>query len=156
MTTSVRLLACGSIDRGDDGAALLAVRSLTAAARGRARIEEVGQLSAEQLMGDALEMRRVVIDCVAGLAPGTIVELPLADLPALEAHVGATSSHALAPGQAVALAGELGVIRPDDRFIGIGGASFTMGSALSPQVAARIRALAGLIARRIARPHPCA
>lgn len=156
MTSTVRVLACGSIDRGDDGAALVAARSLSAAAWRAGRVEEVDQLSAEQLMGDAPGTRRVVVDCVAGLPPGTIVELPLADLSALEAHVGATSSHALAPGQAVALAGELGAIRPDDRFIGIGGAAFEIGAALTPAVAAAIATLTERIADRIARLQPCA
>jgi hydrogenase maturation protease len=156
MTPLVRVLACGSIDRGDDGAALLAVRLLLPAARRLAQIEEVWQLAADQLLGDAPGTRRVVVDCVAGLPAGTIVELPLAELPALEARVGATSSHALAPGQAVALAAVLDAIGPDDRFIGIGGSAFAMGASLSPSVADAIGELAARVSAYIAKSQPCA
>jgi len=76
----------------------------------------------------------VVIDCVAGLTPGAITELPLAELPELEAASGATSSHALGPGQAVALASAFGAVGQRDWFIGIGGSSFGSGSGLTPAV----------------------
>ena len=132
--TPVRVLACGAIDRGDDGAALRALQLVPAATRRRWHVEEVGQLSAEQLIGDPSEMRRVVIDCVAGLTPGEITELPLAELPELEAASEATSSHALGPGQAVALAAALGAVGQRDWFIGIGGSSFGSGSGLTPAV----------------------
>lgn len=135
---AVRVLACGAIDRGDDGAALQALRLVPAATRRRWQVEEVGQLSAEQLIGDPPEVRRVVIDCVAGLPPGAITELPLAELPELEATSTATSSHALGPGRAVALAAALGAVRQQDRFIGIGGRAFGSGTRLTPEVQAAL------------------
>jgi hydrogenase maturation protease len=156
MTMLVRVLACGAIDRGDDGAALLAVRALPGPARRGTQIEEVGQLSAELLIGDPLGTRHLVVDCVAGLPAGEIVDLPLAELPELEARVGATSTHALAPGAAVALAALLGAIRPEDRFLGIGGTCFEMGAGLSPAVAGRLDDLVACLADRIEEPIPCA
>ena len=156
MSVTVRVLACGSIDRGDDGAALLAVRSLSAAARRGARIEEIGELSAEHLLGDDAGTRRLVVDCVAGLAAGAIVDLPLAELPALEARARVTSSHALAPGQAVALAAELGAIGAEDRFLGIGGSVFALGAGLSPEVANAVGELADCLGDRIEEALPCA
>ena len=156
MTTTVSLLACGSIDRGDDGAALVAVRSLSSAAQRLAQVEEIWQLSADQLVGDAPGTRRVVVDCVAGLPAGTIIDLPLAELPALEARIGARSTHALAAGQAVVLAAALGAIGPQDWFVGIGGSAFEMGAALSPDVAAGIGQLAKRVADRLAEGKPCA
>lgn len=153
---SVRVLACGAIDRGDDGAALHALRRVPASARRRWRIEEVGQLSAEQLIGDPSEMRRVVIDCVAGLAPGSITELPLAELPELEAAARATSSHALGPGRAVALAAALGAVRQQDRFIGIGGIKFAEGSDLSPAVERSLDELARRLVAVAQGDEPCA
>ena len=149
MTRRVRVLACGSFHGGDDAAALEAVRLLPAPALASASVEEVLQLSAEQLLGDPPGTVRIVVDCVPGVAPGEIVELPLAELPAMERRLGTASTHALGVGQAVALAAALGGVRTDDRFLGIGGASYTQGYALSPAVAAGLPALAGAIARGI-------
>ena len=156
MTPSVRVLACGSIDRGDDGAALRAVRVLSQLVRREASIEEVGYLSPELLMGDPPSVRRLVVDCVAGLPCGEIIDLPLADLPALEAQRGTTSSHALAPGAAVALADLLGCVRPTDRFLGIGGESFAVGDDLSPAVVSQIAAFAERLNERIGEAVACA
>jgi hydrogenase maturation protease len=149
MTRRVRVLACGSFHGGDDAAALKAVQLLPAAALASASVEEVLQLSAEQLLGDAPGTVRIVVDCVHGVAPGEIVELPLADLPAMERRLGTASTHALGVGQAVALAAAFGGVRAEDRFFGIGGASYAQGDALSPAVAAGLPALAGAIARGI-------
>lgn len=156
MTPSVRVLACGAIDRGDDGAALRAVRALSQVVQREATIEEVGYLSPELLIGDPPNTRRLVLDCVAGLACGEIIDLPLADLPALEVEIGTTSSHALAPGVAVALADLLGAVRPTDRFLGIGGESFAMGDDLSPAVIAQLGALVERLNERIGEAVACA
>ena len=156
MSPAIRLLACGAIDRGDDAVALHAMRGLPGAAREAARIEEVGYLSPEQLIGDAPHTRRLVVDCVAGLAAGAIVDVSLAELPALEREAGATSTHALAPGAAVAIAARLGAVRPDDRFVGIGGVSFEPGDGLSPAVWAGLPALIMRIAERVREAARCA
>ena len=156
MTPLIRVLACGAIDRGDDGVALRAVRSLPPGARRGAQIDEVGYLSPELLIGDAPEMPRLVLDCVAGLPSGEIIDLPLAELPALEARMRTTSTHALAPGAAVALADLLGAVRPNDRFLGIGGERFEVGDDLSPAVSAQLGVLVDRVATRIAEARPCA
>lgn len=156
MTASIRILACGAIDRGDDGVAVRAVRALSRSAREGAQIDEVGYLSPELLIGDAPELPRLVLDCVAGLPGGEIIDLPLAELPALEARMRTTSTHALAPGAAVALAALLGAVRPADRFLGIGGERFEVGDDLSPAVSAQLVALGRRIASCIAEARPCA
>lgn len=156
MTPSIRILACGAIDRGDDGVALRAVRGLTRRASEGAQIDEVGYLSPELLIGDAPGLPRLVLDCVAGLPGGEIVDLPLAELPALEARMRTTSTHALAPGAAVALAALLGAVHPGDRFLGIGGERFDVGDDLSPAVSAQLDALGERIESRIAAARPCA
>ena len=156
MTASIRILACGAIDRGDDGVAVRAVRALSRSARQGAQIDEVGYLSPELLIGDAPELPRLVLDCVAGLPGGEIIDLPLAELPALEARMRTTSTHALAPGAAVALAALLGAVRPADRFLGIGGERFEVGDDLSPAVSAQLVALGRRIASCIAEARPCA
>ncbi len=154
MSTRVRILACGAIDRGDDGAALLAVRRLPAAVRRAARIEEVGQLSAEHLLEPA-GWRTVVVDCVRGIPAGSILELPLDELPALEVGLPLTSTHAMSPGGAVQLATALGAIGPDDRFLGIGGESFVVGASPSPAVTGRLGELVErLVALTLAAPLP--
>ena len=146
MSGLVRILACGSIDRGDDAAALLAVRRLPAAARRRAVVEEIGQLGAEHLLSEP-GCRTVVVDCIHGVPGGRIVEVPLAELPGLDAAPGAASTHSLSPGRAVALASQLGAVGPLDRFLGIGGESFVAGAAPSPAVT---RHLPDLVARLVA------
>jgi hydrogenase maturation protease len=156
MSPTVRVLACGTIDRGDDGAALRAVRALSEVERGDASVEEIGYLSPELLFGDGPETRRLVLDCVAGLPCGEIIDLPLADLPALEAQMGTTSSHALAPGAAVALADLLGAVRPADRFLGIGGGSFEVGGDLSPAVVAQLSTFVERLHQRIGEALACA
>ena len=156
MTASIRILACGAIDRGDEGVAVRAVRALSRSARQGAQIDEVGYLSPELLIGDAPELPRLVLDCVAGLPGGEIIDLPLAELPALEARMRTTSTHALAPGAAVALAALLGAVRPADRFLGIGGERFEVGDDLSPAVSAQLVALGRRIASCIAEARPCA
>jgi hydrogenase maturation protease len=135
MTPRVRILACGAADGGDDAAALLATSRLPAALRGVAEVEPVGQLSPEQLLGDAPGMVRIVVDCVDGLRPGEILDLPLGAVPALEVRLGVASTHALPPGQAVALAAALGAVHPADRFLGLGGVAYELGAPLSPAVA---------------------
>lgn len=149
MITRCRVLACGSPDGGDDVAGLEAVRRLRPEVAGRASIEEVGQLSAEQLLGDRPGTLRLVVDCVAGLPAGELVELPLRDLPALERRLQPGSTHALSLGQAVALADRLGGIAPGDRFVGIGGESFGLGAAKSPAVVAGLPGLVALLEERI-------
>lgn len=145
MSGRCRILACGSLDGGDDAAALQAVSLLHGDLAARAGVEEVGQLSAEHLLDDPDDVRRLVIDCVAGVPPGQLVDLPLRDLPDLERRLGIGSSHALSIGQAIALADRLGGVHADDRFIGIGGSTFTLGAPPSRAVLAGLPALVARI-----------
>ena len=149
MSRRVRLLACGSPDGGDDAAGLAVLALLPASVASAARIEPVGQLSAEQLLDDPPDAVRVVVDCVAGLPAGDLVDIPLAELPELERRMQPGSSHALGIGQAVALAASLGALRPGDRFIGIGGERFGLGTAMSPAVVAGLPRLAERIAELV-------
>lgn len=134
MTRPVRVLACGAADRGDDAAGLIAACAIPLDVRLAASVELVGQLSAEQLLGDEPDVIRVVVDCVAGVPAGELVEMPLAALPQLEEELRPTSSHALPLGQTVAMAALLDGVRPHDRFIGIGGEAFAPGSDMSAPV----------------------
>lgn len=133
MAGRVRILACGSLDGGDDAVALVATAGLPDALR--VAVEPIGQLGAEHLLDDPPGTLRIVVDCVAGLAGGEIIDLPLAELPAREAELRVASTHALPIGQAVALAASLGAVRAEDRFLGVGGVSFAQGEPLSAPVA---------------------
>jgi hydrogenase maturation protease len=148
MTPRVRILACGAKDGGDDGAALVAASGLPGGVRAVAEVEPIGQLSPEQLLGDPPGTVRIVVDCVDGLRPGEILDLPLGAIPALEARLGVASTHTLPLGQAVALAAALGAVRPGDRFLGLGGAAYELGAPLSPPVAAAMPELRRRIVRR--------
>jgi len=156
MTALLRILACGAIDRGDDGAAIRAVRALPPSALRWAQVEEVGLLSADLFMDDAPETRRVVVDCVAGLPLGEVVDLRLGDLPELEYRTGATSSHGLSPGAAVGMAALVGAIRDDDRFMGIGGERFDLGAPMSLLVVEGLKRLVERLVERIEEAGPCA
>ncbi len=156
MTARLRILACGAIDRGDDGAAIRAVRALPPSALRLAQVEEVGQLSADLFMDDPPETRRVVVDCVAGLPLGEVVDLRLRDLPELERRTRPTSSHGLSPGAAVGMAALVGAIREEDRFVGIGGERFDLGAEMSPPVVDGMTRLVELLAERIEGAGPCA
>ena len=149
MSRRFRVLACGSFHGGDDAAALEAVRLLPASLHERVSVEEIGQLSAEQLLDDGSDVVRIVLDCVHGVAPGEIVDLPLAEVPALARRIGVASSHALGIGQVVALAAAFGGIRPVDRFLGVGGASYAQGASLSPPVAEGVVRVAARIEQQV-------
>jgi len=149
MSPQVRILACGSPDGGDDAAGLDVARLLPEAVRRRVTVEEVGQLSADHLLGDPPGVVRLVVDCVVGPAAGTVVELPLAEVPQRERTLRSASSHVLPLGQAVALADRLGGVRASDRFLGIGGERFGLGTARSPAVAAGLPELVRRIAERV-------
>jgi hydrogenase maturation protease len=149
MTQRVRILACGSFHGGDDAAGLEVLKLLPPDLAERASVEEVGLLSAEQLIDDPPGSMRLVVDCVHGVEPGEVIDVPLAELPGLEARLGVASTHALGLGQAVALAATLGGLHSGDRFLGIGGEAYEQGGELSRNVAAGLPQLADRIVSRV-------
>lgn len=143
---SVRLLVCGSADRGDDGAALSAVAGLLSGLPPHLltvlEVRRCEQLELEDLLDLPESTACVITDAVVGLPVGDVVTIPLAELPQRDAAAGPTprSSHELPIGQLVALAQVMRDAPLTGSFVGIGGRSFGFGRALGRPVRAALPA----------------
>jgi hydrogenase maturation protease len=153
MNPRIPLFLCGDAHRGDDGAALRVVRLLAPGVRRHADIVVAGQLDASMLLGVPEGVPCVIVDAVAGVAPGAIVARPLPELAALGRKRAGTSrraksrsSHELPLEQALALAEEVRQHPIDGWFLGIGIADCELGDTLSPAVVAALPALAARLA----------
>jgi len=149
----VRLLVCGTADRGDDGAALVAAATLlpvlTEAQRTLLEIRRCGQLDVDDLgMPDGVA--GLIIDAAVGVTPGAIVTVAFEDLAAGGGIPAPRSSHALPVGQVLALAATLGRL-PRGTFVGIGGRRFGFGQGLSRSVRAAMPAYREAIVAEIER-----
>ncbi|MDE3167732.1 MAG: hydrogenase maturation protease [Acidobacteriota bacterium] len=140
------IIGCGTWDRGDDAAGLLAVRLLRE--RGVDAREHTGDgLALIQAWQGAAEV--ILIDAVlTGSAAGTISRWD-GSAPVRTDTVRA-SSHAFGVAEAVQLARALGKLPPRFLMYGIEACNFRLGTAVSSEVAAAARALAD---RLSARPH---
>jgi hydrogenase maturation protease len=147
----VRVLVCGEMLRGDDSAALRAIRTLPADTRALAEIIEVGQLSVEAMLDTAEGVAVIVADAAVGVAPGGVVTVPLESLARRDGCATPASSHALSPDQVIEVAAELRGAPLRGSFIGIGGAEFGFGEGLSPAVAAALPAFTAALAAEIRR-----
>lgn len=147
--TRIPVLVCGTPLRGDDGAALEAVRNLPAAAGRVADVRVVGQLEADLLVEPGIEPC-VVVDTVVGVPPGSLVSLPLAAV--AEVGIGALphSSHSLGIGRAVSLAQAVLGRSLEGTFVGIGGADFRADAGLSEPVMAALPAFRSAVADAVA------
>jgi hydrogenase maturation protease len=141
---AVRLLVCGNADRGDDGAALAAVAGLLP---GLPRhllsvldVRRCEQLDVEDLMDVPPTTACVIVDTAIGIPVGSVVTIPLMELPDRDAAAGPTprSSHVLPIGQLVAVASILRDHPIDGAFVGLGGRSFGFGRALGRPVRASL------------------
>lgn len=131
---SVRVLVCGSADRGDDGAALCAVAHilprLAPALRQKVEVRRCHQLDAADLIDVADGEACLVLDTVVGVEPGTVVEIPLDELTRLE-EAAPRSSHALPISQVLGIAEAIRGQLPRGRLVGIGGKWFGFGETRS-------------------------
>jgi len=140
----VEVFICGSLDRGDDGAAVTACEAVRTALPPDVRIRAVGQLDVDDLLAVPPEAKIVIVDVATGIAPGAVIELPLADL--LESEtVRPRSSHALAVSGTVALAEFIGERPLHGRIVALGGTRFALGDVLSCPVAAAMPRFAAAI-----------
>jgi hydrogenase maturation protease len=146
----VTVFACGEPLCGDDAAAGLAVSALPPRARLAADVHRVGQLSPEMLIGPAAATPVVIVDAVAGLEPGELLRLDLADVPALARQIRPRSTHQLPLDQMLGLAEALGH-RPEGVFLGVGGTVFGFGLPLSEPVWHALPKLRELVSREVVR-----
>ena len=131
---SLRVLVCGSADRGDDGAALQAVAHvlprLEPDVRVRLEVRRCIQLDAADVIEVADGEACLVLDTVVGVEPGAVVELALDDL-ADRGTIAPRSSHALPIDQVLGIARAVRGTLPRGRFVGIGGKWFGFGQVRS-------------------------
>jgi hydrogenase maturation protease len=137
MTAAWTVLVCGERSRGDDGAAVAAVERLPRRLRAEIKIRACGQLEPDELVAALLSGPCLILDTVHGIAPGTIVEVPLTRLLSGDGPTPA-STHALPMPIVVGLAAALGAPLECGAFLGIGGTAFSLGERLSPEVDAGI------------------
>lgn len=131
---TLRVLVCGSADRGDDGAALYAVAHvlprLDPMLRQRVEVRRCPQLDAADLIDVADGEACLVLDTVVGVPPGSIVEIPLDELSMLQ-DASPRSSHALPISQILGIAEAIRGQLPRGRLVGIGGKWFGFGETRS-------------------------
>jgi hydrogenase maturation protease len=152
---TVRLLVCGAAERGDDGAALVAVATLLPilppALLGVLEIRRCGQLQVDDLVDVPHDMAAIVLDAAVGIGPGTVAVVPLESLGSRTDGPAPHSSHALPVQQVVAIAAAIRGRLPVGSFVGIGGRRFSFGEVLSRPVRAGLPAFREAIGQEIER-----
>ena len=131
---TLRVLVCGSADRGDDGAALSAMAhvlpGLEHTISQRIEVRRCEQLDALDLIDVRPDEACLILDTVVGVEPGSIVDIELGVL-ADHGSVAPRSSHALPIQQVLGIADAVRGGLPRGRFVGIGGKWFGFGSTRS-------------------------
>ena len=156
MMSHATVLVCGDQHRGDDAAALRAADLIGQLLPRDVVLRRVGQLGPDDLLSATAAGRCLVIDAVHGVAPGTVVSMPLADLET--GGPASASSHALPLPAVIALADALGADLAQATFVGIGGETFELGEGLTPRVEEALDACVAAIARTLSDTGgaPCA
>jgi len=149
----LRILVCGTTDRGDDGAAMAAIShvlpELPELLRGRIEIRRCPQLDVTDLLDIGVGEAVVIVDTVVGVEPGQIVTISLEDLARRPAGVAPRSSHALSVDEALLIAEAVRGSLPAGTFVGIGGRWFGYGERFSRSVKGNLPAFAVAIRRSI-------
>lgn len=144
----VTVLVCGSLDRGDDAAALRAVELLRPKARRRAAIHVVGQLGVEALVDRPPTSPVLVVDAAVGLTAGEVKRLSFGDLRDGARSPLPRSSHELPIPEVVAIAEMIGGPLRGGLVV-IGGRDFGYGGDCSPRVREALPAFARAIERAV-------
>jgi hydrogenase maturation protease len=132
----VWLLVCGERMREDDGVADVGTEQLPDDVRILAHVEHIGVLSVESLLDIPPDCGIVVADVAAGLAPGVVGTVPLADV--RRDGVYPSTTHVTPPDEVIAAASTLSGLPVRGLFVGVGGAEFGFGDKLSPKVEAAL------------------
>ncbi len=134
---TVRIVACGNADRGDDGAAVVALATLLPTLPrdllARLEVRRCEELRVDDLADLPADASCVIVDAVAGPEPGTVVRCTLADL-ASGPTCSPRSSHQLPIDIVLGLAGVLRQSAIPGTFVGLAGHGFGYGSPLSRAV----------------------
>jgi Ni,Fe-hydrogenase maturation factor len=146
---SVRLLVCGTTDRGDEGAALVAVATLLPALSvdilRSLEVRRCPNLGIDDLAGIPPGVAAIMIDVAMGLEPGTVAVLPLKVLADSGALVRPMSSRSQPVHRLIASASDVRGSLPDGSFVAIGGARFNFGGHLSRPVRMALPAIRAAI-----------
>jgi hydrogenase maturation protease len=157
---TIRLLVCGSADRGDDGAPLLAVArllpGLEAGIREHLEVRRCPQLDVNDIIDVPAGVACIVLDTVVGIEPGAVVTMSLPELAARAGNVTPRSSHALPIDQVLGIAEAVRGELPPGSFVGIGGHWFGFGSIQSRVVRAALPKLRKAVAEAITDQLPVA
>jgi hydrogenase maturation protease len=149
----VRILVCGTADRGDVGAAVAAIShvlpGLPDALRCRLEIRRCQQLDVTDLIDIGPGEAVIVIDTVVGVEAGQVVTMPLEQLARHPAGVAPRSSHALSIDDALLIAEVVRGSLPAGVFVGIGGKWFGYGPRFSRAVKASLPEYGAAIQRAI-------
>jgi hydrogenase maturation protease len=141
----VEVLVCGSPDRGDDSAALIAAALIADQLPADVGLRVVGQLDIDDLLSSPARTGLVIVDAATGIRPGHVVDLPLTGLVGSPGEPRPRSSHALSLAEVIALAELIRDEPVRGRIVAIGAAEFGLGADFSLPVAAGIPALASAI-----------
>ena len=152
MTTpapDLRLLVCGTAERGDDGAALAAISHVLPtfpdALRVRIEIRRCSSFAAADIIDVGSGLSCVLIDTVVGVEPGQVITLPLDALARGHVGIALRSSHTLDVNAELLLAEAVRGALPPGTLVGIGGKWFGYGDRYSRAVRCGLPAFADAI-----------
>ncbi len=145
----LRILVCGTGDRGDDGASLAAIAhvlpGLPEHLRSRVEVRRCPQLDVSDLTDVRESERCLVVDTVVGIEPGSVVTMTLTDLAGRSDGMAPRSSHALSMEDTLLIAEVVCGAMPKGAFVGIGGKWFGFGERFSRVVKGELPAFAAAI-----------
>jgi hydrogenase maturation protease len=152
----VRLIALGAPDRGDDGAGLLVVDLLPAAAREPCEIRRAGGLDVLDLLDLEPDRACVIADAARGIPPGAVAVIPFTALIEGDTELPQPrSSHELPAGEVLRLADVVRGTVPAGCFVVVGGADFGLGSGLSRAVEAALPVFVDAVAAEVREWERC-
>ena len=131
---TLRVLVCGNADRGDDGAALVAMAhvlpQLEPETSQRIEVRRCLQLDPSDLIDVQADETCLVFDTVVGVEAGRVLTVPLDEL-VRASGIAPRSSHALPIQQVLGIAEAVRGGLPRGSFVGIGGKWFGFGTTRS-------------------------
>ncbi len=149
---SITLFACGNTDRGDDAAAVHAVRAAMVTApwlEDHVDLRTLEAVDVDDLVGLPDDGSLVVVDALMGPEPGRVVDVDLADLGRSARRLRPTSSHQLPLDRLIGLADVLRQRPLRGRLIGIGVTDVSLGAGLSAVVSTNLPAFTRAIVRAV-------